>query len=104
MRRVSVIMRVTPCGGRLVGVGNVVDQDSKTRWHFRINSGSLASTMKNKRIEFVASAEDLERFRATSVARGLSLSAWLRMVALEAARQRPNGPFDQFNPTSTEGA
>lgn len=34
-------------------------------------------------------AEDKARFEVVAKRRGLSLSAWLRMVALDAARQDP---------------
>lgn len=42
--------------------------------------------MKDKRIDFLVSAEDRATMDAAAAAQGLTLSAWLRMVALMAAK------------------
>jgi hypothetical protein len=42
---------------------------------------------RDKRIEIVATAEEFARFQAAAEEAGLSLSAWLRMVALAAAKK-----------------
>lgn len=45
-----------------------------------------AERMKEERVEIRASAAEVKRWRVAAKALGLSLSAWLRMVALQAAR------------------
>jgi hypothetical protein len=41
---------------------------------------------KDKRIEFVAEEAELERFRTAAAELDLTLSSWVRMVALVAAK------------------
>ena len=41
--------------------------------------------MKEERIEIRASAAEVKRWRAAAKKLGLTLSAWLRMVALQAS-------------------
>jgi uncharacterized protein (DUF1778 family) len=45
---------------------------------------------KNKRAEINLAPEDLERLQEAAKNAGLSLSSWLLMVALEAARKQKN--------------
>jgi len=54
--------------------------------HARGTSGSIRACRKDKRIEFVATEAELERFRTAAADLGLTLSSWLRMVALVAAK------------------
>lgn len=42
--------------------------------------------MKDKRIDFLVSAEERATMDAAAESQGLTLSAWLRMVALMAAK------------------
>ncbi len=42
--------------------------------------------MKEERIEIRASAAEVKRWRAAAKALGLTLSAWLRMLATQASR------------------
>jgi uncharacterized protein (DUF1778 family) len=43
--------------------------------------------MKSEEIKFRAERDNVAQFVAAAKAKGLSLSAWIRMVALEAAQQ-----------------